>query len=197
MLRARVPFTAGQSVLVLGATGNAGSMAVRVARHLGAGRVIAAGRNEERLDALRLEGADDVVMLTADARATTAALAAAAADVDVVLDYVWGRPSEYVMDAILGARADAAKVLDWVQIGSTGGSAIALDGAALRSSALRISGSGFGSVSPQVYRKALPEAAAAIVQGALVVRPRCFALADIGDAWEHVDVPGERTVVVM
>ena len=173
-------------------------MAVRVARHLGAGRVIAAGRNEERLDALRLEGADDVVMLTADARATAAALAAAAADdVEVVLDYVWGRPSEYVMDAILGARADAAKVLDWVQIGSTGGSAIALDGAALRSSALRISGSGFGSVSPQVYRKALPEAAAAIVQGALVVRPRCFALADIGDAWEHVDVPGERTVVVM
>lgn len=197
VLRARVPFAAGQSVLVLGATGSAGSMAVRVARHLGAGRVIAAGRNEERLDALRLEGADDVVMLGADADATAAALAAAAADVDVVLDYVWGPLSEHVMDAILAARADAAKVLDWVQIGSTGGSAITLDGSALRSSALRISGSGFGSVSPQVYRKELPEAAAAIVKGVLAIRPCCFSLADIEEAWENVDAPGERTVVVI
>jgi len=196
VLRARVPFAPGHSVLVLGATGNAGSMAVKVARHLGAGRVIAAGRNQDRLDALLREGADEVVALTSDAQATGAALAAAAADVDVVLDYVWGAPTEHAMYAILRARTDATRILDWVQIGTTGGSAITLEGAALRSNALRISGSGFGSVSPAVYRRELPEAAAAIASGALVVHPRRFALPDVEEAWAHVDERGERTVVV-
>ncbi len=196
VLRARVPFAPGQSVLVLGATGNAGSMAVKVARHLGAGRVIAAGRNQTRLDALLHEGADEVVALTSDLETTGVELAAAA-DVDVVLDYIGGAPSEAAMRAILQARTDSAQLLDWVHIGSIGGSTVTIDGAALRSRALRISGSGFGSVSPAVYQKELPEAAKAIASGALVVQPRRFALADIEDAWAHTDEPGERTVIVL
>src|ERR1700759_2561157 len=48
-LRRRVQLQPGQSVLVLGATGNAGAMAVQVARRLGAGRVIGAGRDPRRL----------------------------------------------------------------------------------------------------------------------------------------------------
>lgn len=197
VLRARVPFSPGQSVLVLGATGNAGSMAVKVARHLGAGRVVAAGRNRARLDALVDDGADHVVPLTSDIGATGTALAAVAADVDVVLDYVWGAPAEHAMRAILSARTDPAQLLDWVHIGSTGGAAIALDGAAIRSHALRISGSGFGSVSPAVYRRELPDAAAAVASGALVIQPRRYALADVEEAWAHVDEPGERTVIVL
>ena len=51
-LRRRVPIEPGQSVLVLGATGNAGAMAVQVAKRLGAGRVVGAGRDPHRLDAL-------------------------------------------------------------------------------------------------------------------------------------------------
>jgi len=47
-LRRRVPIQPGQSVLVLGATGNAGAMAVQVARRLGAGRVVGAGRDPAR-----------------------------------------------------------------------------------------------------------------------------------------------------
>jgi NADPH:quinone reductase-like Zn-dependent oxidoreductase len=65
-LRRRVPIEAGQSVLVLGATGNAGSMAVQVAKRLGAGRVIGAGRDGDRLHALTGIGADDIVQLTED-----------------------------------------------------------------------------------------------------------------------------------
>src|ERR1700712_3514680 len=65
-LRRRVPIQPGQTVLVLGATGNAGTMAVQVAKRLGAGRVIGAGRDRARLDAL---AADDVVQLTDDAAA--------------------------------------------------------------------------------------------------------------------------------
>jgi NADPH:quinone reductase-like Zn-dependent oxidoreductase len=60
-LRRRVPIEAGQSVLVLGATGNAGTMAVQVAKRLGAGRVVGAGRDATRLAALTSVGADVVV----------------------------------------------------------------------------------------------------------------------------------------
>jgi NADPH:quinone reductase-like Zn-dependent oxidoreductase len=82
-LRCRVPFRAGQKVLILGATGSSGSLAVQVARHLGAAAVIAAGRDEGRLAQLPALGATDVVALE-DAR-----LGACARDVDVVLDFVW------------------------------------------------------------------------------------------------------------
>src|ERR1700753_2954377 len=72
-LRRRVQLTPGQSVLILGATGNAGAMAVQVARRLGAGHVVGAGRDLGRLRALLPAGADDVVQLTDDADATAGA----------------------------------------------------------------------------------------------------------------------------
>jgi NADPH:quinone reductase-like Zn-dependent oxidoreductase len=80
-LRRRIDFHAGQKVLVLGATGSAGRMAVQVARRFGAGQVIAAGREETLLAELPALGAD--LTCTFDQLAV-------AADVDVVLDYVWG-----------------------------------------------------------------------------------------------------------
>ncbi|TQL48223.1 NADPH2:quinone reductase [Homoserinimonas aerilata] len=193
-LRTRVPFTAGQSVLVLGATGNAGSVAVKAARLLGAGRVIAAGRNRERLEQLLAEGADEVIALSPDDAETAAALAERAAQVDVVLDYIWGAPSELAMRAILGARIDHTQLLDWVHIGGMGGPTITLDGAGLRSNALRISGSGFGSVD--MSKAALPELAAAVASGTLAIRPRPIPLTEIEAAWSHVDEPGERTVII-
>jgi NADPH:quinone reductase-like Zn-dependent oxidoreductase len=93
-LRLRVPIVAGQRVLVLGATGNAGTMAVQVAKLLGAGHVVGAGRDLERLNALTTLGADQVVQLTHDTEATAKALATAAAEVDIVIDYLWGIPAQ-------------------------------------------------------------------------------------------------------
>lgn len=196
-LRTRVPFEAGQSVLVHGATGNAGSMAVKVAKHLGAARVIAAGRNRARLDELAAEGADHVVQLTPDQDATAAALAEAAAEVDVVLDYVWGPPTELAMRAILGARTQHTRLLDWVQIGGMGGDAITLSGHALRSTAFRVLGSGFGAVEPETTQKEFTELVAAIAAGGMAVRPHPFPLAEVEAAWAHKDAPGERTVIVL
>src|ERR1700689_4425710 len=63
-LTQRAPIAAGQSVLVLGATGTSGLLAVQIAKHLGAGEVIAAGRNAAALDKARALGADRVVPLT-------------------------------------------------------------------------------------------------------------------------------------
>jgi NADPH:quinone reductase-like Zn-dependent oxidoreductase len=92
-LRLRVPIERGQSVLVLGATGNAGTLAVQVAKLLGAGPVIGAGRALDRLYALTAVGADHTVQLTDDVDARARALADAAADIDIVTDYVWGNPA--------------------------------------------------------------------------------------------------------
>ena len=111
-LRRRVPIESGQSVLVLGATGNAGLMAVQIARLLGAGRVVGAGRDPGRLDALTSLGADEVVPLTDDQDATDRALGAAAGDADIVIDYVWGRPAERAIMALLVARADRSRAMN-------------------------------------------------------------------------------------
>jgi NADPH:quinone reductase-like Zn-dependent oxidoreductase len=85
-LRRRVPIEPGQSVLVLGATGNAGTMAVQVAKRLGAGRVVGAGRDVTRLNALIPLGADDVVQITDDSEETARMLGEATAEVDIVID---------------------------------------------------------------------------------------------------------------
>ncbi|MGH3167974.1 MAG: zinc-binding dehydrogenase, partial [Trebonia sp.] len=150
-LRRRVPLGPGQSVLILGATGNAGAMAVQVARRLGAGRVVGAGRDPGRLQALVPAGADEVVQLTDDADATAAALAAAAAETDVVLDYLWGKPAQQAILALLTARSDRSRALDWIQIGAVAGPTIELPSVALRSANFRLQGSGQGSVSPGTY----------------------------------------------
>ena len=131
-LRRRVPIQAGQSVLVLGATGNAGTMAVQVARRLGAERVVGAGRNPDRLAALSSCGADEVVRLTDDVDATATALAETAAEVDIVIDYLWGEPAQRAMAALLTARSDRSRTLDWVQIGAIAGPRWARVGGASR-----------------------------------------------------------------
>jgi NADPH:quinone reductase-like Zn-dependent oxidoreductase len=170
-LRRRVPVRPGQSVLILGATGNAGTMAVQVARRLGAGRVVGAGRDLGRLRALVATGADDIVQLTDDSDATGEALAAAAAEVDIVIDYLWGRPAQQAIMALLTARSDRSRALDWIQIGATAGPAIELPSVALRSANFRLQGSGQGSVSPGAYIAELPSLVQEITAGAIVVQP--------------------------
>ncbi|MFC1437587.1 zinc-binding alcohol dehydrogenase family protein [Streptacidiphilus sp. N1-10] len=195
-LRRRVPLQAGQSVLVLGATGNAGRMAVQIAKRLGAGRVVGAGRDLDRLAALPGLGADATVALTADADATAAALADAAAEVDVVVDYLWGRPAAEAMLAVLRARADRSRALDWIQIGSMAGPTIELPSAALRSANLRLQGNGQGAVSTRAYVAELPSLVEEIGNGGLAIATRAVPLADVETVWTEPEVPGVRTVLV-
>ena len=91
-LRRRVPLEAGQDVLILGVTGNAGQMAVQIAKRLGARRVIGAGRDKGRLSEVLSLGAE-VVALSDSPKLSAAAIADAACEVDVVLDYLWGAPA--------------------------------------------------------------------------------------------------------
>jgi NADPH:quinone reductase-like Zn-dependent oxidoreductase len=195
-LRRRVPIQPGQSVLVLGATGNAGTMAVQVARRLGAGHVVGAGRNLERLDALTSLGADDVVQLTDDAQETQRALAAAAAEVDIVIDYLWGTPAQTTIMTLLRARSDRSRALDWIQIGAIAGATIELPSAALRSANLRLQGNGQGAVSAEGYLAELPSLVDEIDAGAIALKPSPKPLADVQAVWATPDPPGERTVLI-
>ncbi|WP_151773074.1 quinone oxidoreductase family protein [Streptomyces abyssomicinicus] len=184
-LRRRVTFREGQRVLVLGATGNAGRMAVQIARRFGAAQVLAAGRDTVRLGTLPGLGAD---------RALTFDEIAAAADVDVVLDFVWGAPAADAMLALLTARADRSAPLTWIQIGSMAGEAAPVPSAVLRAARLRIVGSGIGSVPPRDFIEELPELAKAVTEGAIDVRARAVPLARVTRAWS--ETTGERLVLV-
>src|ERR1700733_15354964 len=195
-LRRRVPLEPGQSVLVLGATGNAGMMAVQIAKRLGAGHVVGAGRTPERLAALAAVGADEVVALDDDPGATAARLAKAAAEVDIVIDYLWGVPASAAMMALLTARADRSRAMDWIQIGAIAGPAIELPSVALRSANLRIQGCGQGSVSPGAYLAELPSLVAEIDAGTIAVHARPVPLADVEAAWTAPELPGQRTVLI-
>jgi NADPH:quinone reductase-like Zn-dependent oxidoreductase len=192
-LRRRVLIQPGQSVLILGATGSAGAMAVQVARLLGAGHVVGAGRDAGRLQAL---GADDTVQLTSDTEATGRALAAAAAETDIVIDYLWGPPAEQAITALLTARSDRSRALDWVQIGAVAGATIELPSAALRSANLRLQGSGQGSVGAADYVAELPSLVQEIAAGTITVKANPRRLADVEQAWAQADPPGQRTVLV-
>ena len=195
-LRRRVQLQPGQSVLVLGATGNAGAMAVQVAKRLGAGRVIGAGRNPARLAELPALGADEVVALDDDPAVTTRRLADAAAEVDIVIDYLWGEPTTIAITALLTARADRSRALDWIEIGAMAGPAVELPSAALRSANLRLQGSGQGSVSPRHYLAELPALVAEIDAGAIAVNTRPVPLAEVEAAWTAAEPPGVRTVLI-
>ena len=195
-LRRRVPLKPGQSVLVLGATGNAGTMAVQIAKQLGAGRVIGAGRDSGRLAALTSLGADEVVPLTGDGEATGRALGEAASEADIVLDYLWGKPAQHAITALLTARSDRSREMNWVQIGAMAGPAIELPSAALRSANLRLQGNGQGAIPAAAYLAELPSLIDEITAGAIAVRPNAMPLADVEAAWTQPDPPGQRTVLM-
>ena len=195
-LRRRVPIEPGQSVLVLGATGNAGTMAVQVAKRLGAGRVVGAGRDFARLSALTSLGADEVVHLTDDAEETARMLGEAAAEVDIVIDYLWGKPAQQAIMALLTKRSDRGRAMNWIQIGSVAGPTIELPSVALRSANFRLQGNGQGAVSTEVYLVELPSLVDEIDAGTIAVKANSRPLADVEKIWAQPDAPGERTVLV-
>jgi NADPH:quinone reductase-like Zn-dependent oxidoreductase len=196
-LRQRVSFQAGQDVLVLGATGNAGQMAVQVAKRLGAGQIIAAGRDAGRLAALPALGATATVPLGAGTGASSGGdrLAKTAADVDVVLDYLWGQPATDAMIAIIANRADRGQPLSWIEIGSVAGPTAEIPSAALRAARLQLVGSGQGSVSTREYLAELNVLAQEIAAGTIDVDARAVPLADVEEAWAATDA-NHRIVLV-
>ena len=173
-------------------------MAVQIAKLLGAGEVIAAGRNPEIL--ATLPGASAPTGSSTRSRAAeelrSRRSAEAAAEVDVVIDYLWGKPAEAAIPAIVRARTDRARALRWVQIGAITGPEIALPSAALRAANLKLMGSGQGSVSTAGIVEELPALAREIDAGNLTVDAEPVPLAEVESAWTAPVAPGRRLVFV-
>lgn len=179
-LTERARLVKGETVLINGATGAAGKLAVRIARHLGAARVIATGRNAT---VLRTIGADLVVPLGEDEEAFEAALREHfGSGIDVVLDYLWGASARSIL--IAGAKASPAGIpVRFVQIGAAAGGEIALPAAVLRASAIEIMGSGLGSVGLQSLITAIDGVFQAAAKAKLTLDYHAVPLAEVAATW--------------
>lgn len=186
------------TVLVLGATGMAGVLAVQNARRLGAARVIGAGRNPSGLARAEAAGAATVPLggdRPADAQALAAALDGATPS--LVLDFLWGAPAESTFLALgrHGLGEDNADIT-YVQIGAPAGPEAAVPASLLRSRRIRISGSGAGSASIASIMEQLPIYMRLIAEGRVEVPTRSFPLSRVSDAWSAAAESGSRVVVV-
>ena len=183
-LTVRAKFVAGESVLILGATGVAGQMAVQIAKRLGARRVIAAGRNPEARQELKRLGADVVISLEQDRETLVNAFRQEIAGVDVVLDYLWGAPAESLLAAIAQkGLSHASSRIRYLQIGDSAGKTISLAGATLRSSGVELLGSGFGSASLTQIFAAIGEFFKAAAKQRFEIDIKTAALRDVEAVW--------------
>ncbi|MFI2753156.1 zinc-binding alcohol dehydrogenase family protein [Cellulomonas sp. P22] len=194
-LRRRAVLGPGRGVMILGATGTAGRLAIQVARALGAGTVTAVGRDPRTLALLPDLGADVVVPLGGDPEAVALAVGQAAADVDVVLDYLWGAPTQGLIGPVVAHRTDPARRLDWVEIGSVAGPDLTLPSAALRAVDLRLLGSGQGSVPPDVMVAESGELARTIDARTFALDVQTVPLDEVEQVWTAPAAAGTRVVV--
>jgi NADPH:quinone reductase-like Zn-dependent oxidoreductase len=194
-LTRRVALRAGQRVLVLGATGTSGQLAVQIARHFGASGIIAAGRDPHALEHTRSLGATEAVALSSDPTAIDA-IAQAASEVDIVLDYLWGNVATALMPALCRRREAESRALHWISIGSVAGDEITLPSALLRKRNLHILGSGQGATSTAEMFSAAPEIIAAFATGTLAVNVREAPLAAVESLWSSRAPAGERLVFI-
>lgn len=188
----------GEHVLVLGATGVTGRLAVQAAKLLGAARVVAAGRNAASLERLRELGADETIRLEPDADLAARFTAAAGEHgFDVVVDYLWGAPTEALIRSLTRTDMEpSGQRTRFVQVGEMAGPEISLPAAALRSSALEIIGNGTGTLpAPEVLQDAFGRVLRGAVTGDLVVDTETVPLADVESAWAR-DGHGTRLVLV-
>jgi NADPH2:quinone reductase len=167
----------GETVAVLGATGQVGTVAVQAAKLLGAGRVIAVARSGGRLERMRERGADAVVDVEAD-DLTERLREAAGGDVDVTIDSLWGEPAVAAMGA-------AARFGRHVQVGQLAGPSLDLSAPAIRSKSLDVRG--FMGLHPghEIRAEAYTRLGEHVARGEIVIDFERIPLADIASAWER------------
>jgi NADPH:quinone reductase-like Zn-dependent oxidoreductase len=184
----RAHLQTGETVLVLGAGGSAGQLAMQSARILGAGRVVGAARGKD-LGQAADRGADAVVDL-ADDQAIDAGLAAAApGGYDVIVDFLWGAPAPHAMDhANVGAR--------YIQVGSAAGPTSTITASAIRNKLLTLVGQGTVGTPAEVRRAAYAQLMRHATDGKFTLDLEQTRLDDISQTWEHLKAGPSRKLVV-
>jgi NADPH:quinone reductase-like Zn-dependent oxidoreductase len=186
------------TVLVLGATGMAGSLAMQNARVLGAEHIIGAGRDRERLQRVANAGAKTVA-LSGDRDADAASLANALETntPSIVLDFLWGTAADAAFVALgrRGLDEDRANIA-YVEIGQMAGANASLPASLLRSRRIRISGTGAGSAQIADVMAQVPVYMQLIAEHRVEVPTQVFPLSNIANAWNAATSSGNRAVVV-
>jgi len=186
----RAELQAGETVLVLGATGAAGGIAVQAAKAQGAGRVVAAGRKGERLEGLLHRGADAVVAID-DAEDLTKALEEAVdGDLNVTIDFLWGEPAVAAMEA-------AGKDARHVELGNMAGLEITFPAPLIRSKHLDIRG--FSVALPPIdkRREAYMALTTHAADGEIDVEHEAVPLDNVAEAWERQQQPSGGPKIVL
>ncbi len=187
----RAHLVPGETVLVNGATGTAGRLAVQLAKHLGAGQIIATARNAEELEEVKKLGADIVIpfklgtLHPSGAKEYENALKQVfTTGINVVIDYLWGGSAKTVIVAIAKAVDDATPVR-FVHVGGASREEnIDLPGAALRSSAIMLMGSGVKSVRMSVLLQAIRSVFEAVQPAGLTIATKIVPLSEVEEVWD-------------
>jgi NADPH:quinone reductase-like Zn-dependent oxidoreductase len=189
-LMERAHLVPGETVLINGATGSAGHMAVQIAKHLGASKVIATGRDPVALEELRALGADVLIpfdLNPANSQGAdhfeTALKEQFAKGINVIVDYLWGKSAETIITAIAKAVEDTAPVR-FIQVGSTSGGDIVLPGAALRSSSIVLMGSGLKSVPLPRLLASIKGVFDAYAPAGFKIKAKPMPLSQVAEAWD-------------
>jgi NADPH:quinone reductase-like Zn-dependent oxidoreductase len=201
-LAERAHLKAGETVLINGATGVAGRLAVQIAKYMGAGKVIATGRDTSALEELKLIGADAVVPFSLMASDSEGAQQYERAlkeqfsmGVDVVLDYLWGKSAETVIIAAAKAGKEAVPIR-FVHVGGASREDVQLPGAALRSSAIVLMGSGINSVPLSGLLAAVRSVFQAVIPANLKINTKVVPLSAVEQTWDG-DSGKARVVFIM
>ena len=184
---ARAPVRPDDRVLVLGATGTVGSVALQAARLLGAERVVAAGRDEAKLERARELGADDVVQLEGDDLPQRLKDAFGGDGPTLVVDPLWGEPVRAAADA----AAPGARI---VHVGQSAGPEATFTSAAVRGKQLSILGHSNFALSPDERRRAFLELAEHVAAGRITIDVEVFPVEDVPRAWD-AQARGAKAVV--
>jgi NADPH:quinone reductase-like Zn-dependent oxidoreductase len=185
-LKKRAVLQPGETVLINGATGNAGKLAVQIAKYLGAKKIIATGRDAAALRKAKDLGAEVTINLTLEPKALEEAFAEQfrGNGVDVILDYLYG-PSAQILLTALAKNNQGSKPIRYVEIGAVGGPEIQLPGAILRALPIALMGSGVGSVSLKDSLAAIQDVMKAVGPAKLEIDTTVVPLADVEKTWNE------------
>lgn len=195
----RSQLKAGDTVLINGATGTTGRLAVQLAKYHGAAAVIATGRSPAALEQLKSLGADETISLQQPDEAVIKQLQESyrRRPYTIVLDYLWGHPIELIFAALNAVKPQ--QPVRVVTIGEMAGATASLASGTLRSNTIEVLGSGIGSVTPQQLdeytQQRLPAMFQLAAEGKLSMDLELIELADVGKAWERAATSSKRLVV--
>jgi NADPH:quinone reductase-like Zn-dependent oxidoreductase len=189
----------GETVLVNGATGTAGRIAVQLSKYLGAKKVIATARNESELEEVKTLGADVIIPFSLGAlhplggkRYEQALIEEFGKGIDLVVDYLWGKSARSIIAAIAKGVEDATPVRFVHVGGASGEESIDLPGEGLRSSPIVLMGSGYKSVPLPTLLNAVKSTFDAVGPANLQIATRTVPLSEVESNW---NAPGKPRVV--